>query len=103
MNTNVPAINPFKAWLSELLLNRELFKGPNGRPLYSYQLTESEYASLRDLLKLHLQRSDNPAHLQHLSACFCLFVSEQYRRNYNRSWSWAGAEAELGVLALMEN
>ncbi|MCT8165479.1 MULTISPECIES: STY4851/ECs_5259 family protein [unclassified Pseudomonas] len=98
MNTNVPAINPFKAWLNELLLNRELFKGPNGRPLYSYQLSESEYASLRDLLKLHLRRSDNPAHLQHLSACFCLFVSEQYRRNYNRSWSWAGAEAELGVL-----
>lgn len=97
MNINAVVINPFKAWLSELLLNRELFKGPNGRPLYSYQLTESEYASLRDLLKQHLQRSDNPAHLLHLGACFCLFVSEQYRRNYNRSWSWSGAETELGV------
>lgn len=86
-----------KAWLSEFLLNRELFTGPHGKPLYSYQVSEEEYKSLLELLKQQLRRSDNPLHAMHLGACFCLFVSEQYRRNYNSSWSWSGAEAELGI------
>ncbi|WP_017940171.1 STY4851/ECs_5259 family protein [Zestomonas thermotolerans] len=94
-SSNAP--NPLKAWLSEFLLNRELFKGPHGKPLYSYQVSEEEYKSLLELLKQQLRRSDNPLHAMHLGACFCLFVSEQYRRNYNSSWSWSGAEAELGI------
>ncbi|SEJ66331.1 hypothetical protein SAMN05216201_113100 [Pseudomonas linyingensis] len=91
------ATNPLKAWLSELLLNRELFKGPTGKPLYSYQVSEEEYQSLLTLLKQQLRKLDNPVHATHLGACFCLFVSEQYRRNYNSSWSWSGAEAGLGI------
>lgn len=88
---------PLKAWLSEFLLNRELFKGPNGKPLYNYQVAEYEYKSLLELLRQQLKQITNPAHAIHLGACFCLFVSEQYRRNYNSSWSWSGAESELGV------
>lgn len=94
-SSNAP--NPLKAWLSEFLLNRELFRGPHGKPLYSYQVSEEEYKSLLELLKQQLRRADNPLHAIHLGACFCLFVSEQYRRNYNSSWSWSGAEAELGI------
>ena len=60
-------------------------------------MSEEEYKSLLELLKQQLRRSDNPLHAMHLGACFCLFVSEQYRRNYNSSWSWSGAEAELGI------
>ncbi|PPC78573.1 hypothetical protein C4K68_04540 [Pokkaliibacter plantistimulans] len=89
--------NPLKAWISEFLLNRELFKGPHGKPLYSYQVSEEEYRSLLELLKQQLRRETNSVHAKHLGACFCLFVSEQYRRNYNSSWSWSGAEAELGI------
>lgn len=94
-SSNAP--NPLKAWLSEFLLNRELFKGPHGKPLYSYQVSEEEYKSLLELLKEQLRRVDNPLHVMHLGACFSLFVSEQYRRNYNSSWSWSGAETELGI------
>lgn len=97
MQKALNATNPLKAWLSELLLNRELFKGPTGKPLYSYQVSEEEYQSLLALLKQQLRKLDNPVHAAHLGACFCLFVSEQYRRNYNSSWSWSGAEAELGI------
>lgn len=93
--SNAP--NPLKAWLSEFLFIRGLFKGPHGKPLYSYQVSEEEYKSLRELLKQQLRRTNNPVHATHLGACLCLFVSEQYRRNYNSSWSWSGAEAELGV------
>ena len=97
MTAFTPAVNPIKAWLSEFLLTRELFKGPNGKPLYSYQLSEHEYASLRDLLQKYLRLASSPVQVIHLGACFCLFVSEQYRRNYNSSWSWSGAESELAV------
>ena len=37
MELTVPVTTVAKAWLSELLLNRAMFKGPNGKPLYSYQ------------------------------------------------------------------
>jgi hypothetical protein len=89
--------NPLKAWLSELLLTRGLFKGPNGNPLYTYQVSDEEYKSLLDLLKQEFKKGNNSLHAMHLGACFCLFVSEQYRRNYNSSWSWSGAEDELGI------
>lgn len=95
-SSNTP--NPLKAWLSEFLFYRGLFfNGPNGKPLYHYQVTEEEYRSLLELLKRHLKARANPVYATYLGACFCLFVSEQYRRNYNSSWSWSGAEAELDV------
>lgn len=87
--------NPLKAWLSEFLFTRELFKGPNGRPLFSYQVSEQEYCSLIALLKQHLNLASHPLHSGAWAACFCLFVSEHYRRKYNGVWSWAGPEAGL--------
>lgn len=86
-----------KAWLSEFLFNRAMFKGPDGTPLYSYQVTESEYRSLIELLISSFRGSSVPTHSTHLAACFCLLVSEQYRRDYNSSWSWSGAETLLGI------
>jgi hypothetical protein len=94
---NASVKNPFKAWLSELLLSREYFKGPSGKPLYSYQISEFEYESLRDLLKQNTALFGSTVYAGYVAACWCLFVSEQYRRNYNSSWSWSGAEGELGV------
>ncbi|MFA1602664.1 STY4851/ECs_5259 family protein [Alcaligenes faecalis] len=90
--------NPLKAWLSELLFSRELFRGPNGNPLYTYQISEEEYKSLLELLKQEFKKRSNSLHAMYMGACFCLFVSEQYRRNYNGSWSWSGAEEELEIL-----
>lgn len=86
-----------KIWLSEFLLNRALFKGPDGKPLYSYQVTEPEYHSLLDLLNISFRSGSAPTGSPHLAACFCLFVSEQYRRDYNSSWSWSGAETALRI------
>ena len=85
-----------KSWLIEFLFCREIFKGPDGRPLYKYQVTEPEYQILNNMLCSSFGFRLDTANL-HFAACFCLFVSEQYRRNYNGIWSWAGAEGVLGV------
>lgn len=45
--TSSRPISPLKGWLAEFLLMRDLYKGPNGRPLYSYQVTPQEYENLR--------------------------------------------------------
>lgn len=92
-----PVTTTAKAWLSELLFNRAMFKGPNGKPLYSYQVTESEYQSLIELLNSYFKRGLPPNCSEYLAACFCLLVSEQYRRDYNCIWSWSGPEALLGT------
>ena len=94
----VECTQPTESLAQRIPAQSRAFKGPHGKPLYSYQVSEEEYKSLLELLKQQLRRSDNPLHAMHLGACFCLFVSEQYRRNYNSSWSWSGAEAELGFL-----
>lgn len=87
---------PAKAWLTEFLFTRALFKGPNGRPLYSYHVTEEEYAGLAAMLKIALA-AQSPTQEQYVAACFCLFVSENYRRHYDGNWSWQGAEARIGI------
>ena len=90
------SIDPFKAWLAEFLLLRGLLQ-PNKKPLYSYQVSEQEYQSLTALLKQRIQAAINSPHVYFFCACFCLYVSEQYRRAYTGTWSWSGAEQTLGV------
>ncbi|AJE23875.1 Hypothetical protein Achr_f1810 (plasmid) [Azotobacter chroococcum NCIMB 8003] len=97
MLSTTPIKSPFKAWLAEFLLSRGIVKESTGKPLYSYQVTEAEYHSLRALLSANIALMDNPVHAEYVGGCFALFVSEQFRRAYNASWSWSGAEGELGV------
>lgn len=87
---------PAKAWLAEFLFTRALFKGPSGLPLYSYHVTEEEYAGLAVLLKKNLA-TDSPTQDVYVAACFCLFVAENYRRHYDGNWSWQGPESRIGV------
>ena len=87
---------PAKAWLTEFLFTRALFKGPSGLPLYSYHVTEDEYAELATVLRNALA-SQSPAQELYVAACFCLFVAENYRRHYDGNWSWQGPESRLGV------
>ncbi|EKC7897583.1 STY4851/ECs_5259 family protein, partial [Pseudomonas aeruginosa] len=95
MDVTAPVTSAAKAWLSEFLFNREMFKGPDGTPLYSYHVTEDEFRSLVELLRSYFKRGAVANSSAHLAACFCLFVSEQYRRAYNSSWSWSGPESLL--------
>ncbi|MDP5132047.1 MAG: STY4851/ECs_5259 family protein, partial [Paraglaciecola sp.] len=91
-------------WISEFLFTRALFKGPINTPLYAYQVNEDEYLSLISLLK-KAYFNVHPAFTKPhpTAACFCLFVSEYYRRYYNGSWSWSGPEDILGVKIAQED
>lgn len=87
-----------RSWLAELLLLRGLYNNtPNGKPLYTYHLTEQEYKELIEIVSEVLQNKYKYDLAYYESACFCLFVSEYYRRDYNGNWSWSGPEEILQV------
>lgn len=89
--------NPACAWLAEFrLMNLELRRTLDGRPLYSYQVTQSEYQQLNLILQKKPIMSGNSIHLTDWAACFCLYVSENFRREYEGSWSWDPIWTNLG-------
>ena len=93
------AANPLKAWLAEFLFTRGMFRGPNEKPLYGYQVSEHEYLSLKEELRQNFELASHPIYSGNWAACFCLFVAEYFRREYDAQdggWSWAGPEKRLG-------
>jgi hypothetical protein len=98
VNALTIATNPLKAWHSEFLLVRGLFKGPSGQPLYAYQVTSDEYRKLRELLTSTANKALDPVHGGKWAALFCLFTAEWFRREYDASeggWSWNGVEDRI--------
>lgn len=91
--------DPAKAWLSELLFTRGVFKGPQGKPLYSYLVTVDEYQGLQQLLKNNKMDFRHSGRGKNWAACFCLFVAETFRREYDASsggWAWLVFERRIG-------
>ncbi|EAQ32829.1 STY4851/ECs_5259 family protein [Idiomarina baltica] len=77
-----------KAWINEFLFTRELFQGPQGEPLYSYQVTADEFQKLISLLTHANLIKHPPKGLPHYTgAAFCLLVAEYYRRQYTGEYS----------------
>lgn len=98
MSVQIGAVSPLKAWNSEFLLVRGLFKGPIGQPLYAYQVTGDEYQQLRELLASTVGKAFDPIHGSKWAALFCLFTAEWFRREYDASeggWSWLGVEDRI--------
>jgi hypothetical protein len=90
-----------KKWLSEFLLSRLIFSSKSlSQPLYRYEVTDIEYQTLLISLKNDKKIAVHPIHGLQWAACFCLFVSERYRREYDGSeggWSWQGYDAQIGL------
>jgi len=92
-------VSPLKSWLAEFLLMRDLFKPSSTRPLYSYQVTSQEYEELRKLLSDFRKDAFDFRHEHGWAACFCLFVAECFRREYDggdSGWAWSTFETKLG-------
>ncbi len=79
-----------KEWFNKIasVENRQI----DGRPLYKYRLTGSEYQELRDIL---VARSSGPESLDDLLSefgfriLFVFFATEWYKREYNGGpWCW---------------
>lgn len=84
-------------WLTKFFTHRGLKKS-DGRPLYEYHATSDEYADLKRLLREigHPEKLKND---KGYAACFTLFCSEWYRRDYGRDfgWSWEPIYTTLGI------
>ena len=96
----VKNVNPMKGWLAEFLLTRGYFSGPDGQPLYSYQLTGDELGELVSRLKVNVEMANDVVYRGTWAACYCLFVSERYRRFYDAGsggWSWQEFDELIGL------
>lgn len=85
-----------KTWINQFLARRGLER-PNCEPLYSYQVTQSEFDSLPIAIRSAAAHFNSSAYRDHWCGAVCLFVAEQYRREYERDWSWRSIEQKLGV------
>lgn len=85
------------SWLSKFL-NRRGLRQPDGRPLYEYHATNDEYNNLTQLLRTVGQSQSNVDDKGY-AACFVLFCSEWYRRDYERNcgWTWDPIYKKLGI------
>ena len=92
---NHTTTDPIKEWLIERLFYRNLFKGSNGKPLYSYQLKQEEFDELLQLLLVNNAQAKYSVLSEAWCACFCLFVSECYRREYDQNWKWGVFEQRI--------
>jgi hypothetical protein len=90
--------DPIKAWLSEFLFLREHFSGSTGQPLFQYQVTSDEYATLRGVLVAHHDLQNHFLFGKSWASAFCLYVAERFRREYDgreEGWSWIPLERVL--------
>ncbi len=87
-----------KLWLIQFLFLRRPPR-PDGRPLYAYRVSESEYLELQEALRKQPNGWQEPVHRLHWAACYAIYVSESYRRNYDpeTGWTWAAFEGSLGL------
>lgn len=92
--------NPARIWLSTFrLMNLELRRKLDGRSLYCYQVTYSEYQDLEAMLRKHRLQVFHGAYVEDWAACFCLYVAEVFRREYDAhegGWSWELVWSRLG-------
>lgn len=86
VTTHIPHSSEY--WLKTMLHKRGLEKA-TFKPLFTYQLTDTEYQELKIVLKRQ-SVSGERIKSHEWCAAFCLFCSEWYRREYKAGWSWDG-------------
>ncbi|HHT9777752.1 TPA: STY4851/ECs_5259 family protein [Legionella pneumophila] len=88
-----PDNNQLKVWLAQFLHIRG-HTYPNGRPLYTYQVSSIEFNELREKLSTS-HHAFHPIFGNAWAAGFCLFIAEWYRRKYDANWSWSEFEKQV--------
>lgn len=85
-------------FLSEILQSRGL-TSVTADPLFTYQLQQSEYQDLKQIVVNFIPKKNSASGPKHeaWSACFVLWCSEWYRREYQAQdgWSWSAIWKEL--------
>ncbi len=84
-------------WTKQLL-GRHGLERPDGRPLYQYRITDAEFESLTELLKLSsLMGIENISKIFAWDQCFVFYASEWWRRYYKGTWGWDGIFNAIGI------
>lgn len=75
-------------WMQSLLHARGL-ESPDGRPLYRYRLTDSEFAQLGQLIQFTTNFGvSNITSMLTWDAAFVMYASEWWRREFAGKWGW---------------
>lgn len=94
--------DPILCWLVRFLGSRNL-QEPDGRWLYAYQSTESEFTSLKDSLTQSLNERRPSTARRYTVAfdpAFALYAAEWWRRNFaGGHWAWAPILDALQITA----
>ena len=88
-----------KDWITQFLQARDIPR-PDQKPLYQYRVTDEEFESLKQTLKLsamlgvqHIFKG-----IKHWDAAFVLYAAEWWRREYDgSSWRWDNIFASFGA------
>lgn len=84
-------MNSARDWLGKMLTARQLLK-PDGRMLFGYRLTTSEFLSLQETLRIESGQGlshHNFLHDKEACALFVMYAAEWWRREYNGgAWRW---------------
>ncbi|NVK29389.1 MAG: hypothetical protein HWE20_00200 [Gammaproteobacteria bacterium] len=88
--------SPVQTWVNDFL-NARTLESPTGAPLYSYHVTKEEFSKLPSALKQSKRSMYSPTYSRYWAAAFCIFVAEQYRRDYQRVWKWQSFEDVLNL------
>lgn len=84
-------------WMRKLLVSRGL-ETPDGRPLYQYRLSDSEFTELSELLKITTQFGiANFPKMFFWGALFVMYASEWWRREYSGHWGWEDVFGSIGA------
>lgn len=79
-----------KDWFNSMLKSRNITI--DGRPLYAYRITSSEYKTLRDILATRCKENSDLDELlseRGFSVLFVFFATEWYKREYiGGAWRW---------------
>lgn len=79
-----------RPWLNDVLRRFHLI-APDARPLYGYQVEDSEFAQLHMILFGEALRTREHC------ALFCMYIAEWWRRNYDGGpWNWSTPLERLG-------
>lgn len=84
-------------WLDNFFTDPHRPDQPNGAPLFTYQVTQSEYDDLVSILTDTAQLVAMTGPTRPWTACFAIFVAEYYRREYEGPWEWRMPEARIGA------
>ncbi len=85
-------------WLKRFLLNHTGQAEPDGRPLYAYQMNDSEYADLNIHFHQLILWDPQGSLATRFARIFCLYAAETFRRKHTEgSWTWEIAFRPLGM------